>query len=128
MNQLLDQAREVKNLKEDIKHHNATLKQLKEKQEILEAGLYQALIDEDVQKLTIDNQTLYCRQEFYASMPDKERGFDWLRNEGLGDLIYETVNARTLSSAMKERLQNDEEVPDTVVKISTKEKIGMRKA
>lgn len=37
-----------------------------------------------------------------ASMPDKQAGFDWLRANGHGGVIQETVNAQTLAALAKE--------------------------
>jgi hypothetical protein len=41
-----------------------------------------------------------------ASMPDKQSGFEWLRSNGHGGVIQETVNAQTLGALAKE-LNND---------------------
>jgi hypothetical protein len=46
-------------------------------------------------------------QRFSCSMPDKEAGMAWLKANGLGDLIQPTVNAQTLSSAAKKRLEDE---------------------
>jgi hypothetical protein len=46
-------------------------------------------------------------QRYSCSMPDKEAGMAWLKANGLGDLIQPTVNAQTLSSAAKKRLEDD---------------------
>lgn len=50
-------------------------------------------------------------QRFSASMPDKERGKEWLRSNGLGDIIQETINAQTLSSAIKKMIEDDGKDP-----------------
>ena len=54
-----------------------------------------------------------------CSMLDKALGFDWLRGNGHGSLITETVNAQTLASFAKSL--NDEEgteLPDDIFKTS----------
>lgn len=55
-----------------------------------------------------------------------------LRENGLGDLIHETVNANTLSSAMKNLAEeNDDQLPDEfipVINIYEKMDISKRKA
>lgn len=51
----------------------------------------------------------------YASIKEgqKEAAYEWLRNNGLGELITETVNASTLSAAAKHRLEEQAlEMPD----------------
>ena len=50
----------------------------------------------------------------------KDKGFKWLRENGLGDLISETVNAGTLASAMRNMiLDQGIEPPDDVIKVTT---------
>ena len=51
-------------------------------------------------RVTISYKTL-------ASIKDKVAGFEWLRNNGLGDLITETVNASTLAATAK-KMQEEE--------------------
>jgi hypothetical protein len=40
--------------------------------------------------------------------------FDWLRDNRLGDLIQETVNAATLKASLKKRIIEGKEIPDSV--------------
>ena len=46
-----------------------------------------------------------------ASMTDKEAGKDWLRKNGHGDLIIETVNAQTLSAFAKGVIEEGRDLP-----------------
>jgi hypothetical protein len=46
-----------------------------------------------------------------ASMPDKQAGFDWLRGNGHGGVIQETVNAQTLGALAKELNNDGTELP-----------------
>jgi len=46
-----------------------------------------------------------------ASMPDKEAGFDWLRQNEHGGVIQETVNAQTLGALAKELNEEGQELP-----------------
>jgi len=46
-----------------------------------------------------------------ASMPDKEAGFEWLRSNGHGGVIFETVNAQTLGALAKELSNEGTELP-----------------
>ena len=57
---------------------------------------------------------------FSASMIDKERGYEWLRAEGHGGLITETVNSSSLSAFAKDMLENHGvELPDDIFKVGT---------
>lgn len=63
-----------------------------------------------------------------ASMLDKERGFEWLREQGHGDLIQETVNAGTLSSFFRNLLLEEGiEPPDDIFKVSTYKSMSVNK-
>jgi hypothetical protein len=55
-----------------------------------------------------------------ASLVDKVEGFKWLRANGLGDLVQETVNAGTLAAAMRNLiLEQGIDPPPEIVKVST---------
>jgi len=50
---------------------------------------------------------------------DKDAAYQWLRDNGLGDLITSTVNASTLSSAAKNMLENEnKELPSTLFNVA----------
>jgi len=70
-------------------------------------------------KLT-DIGRLSTRPEIYASiMPDmKEDAYDWLREEGHGDLIKGTVNAGTLKAFLKEQIREGVAFPDELFKVT----------
>ncbi len=55
---------------------------------------------EDITKLQVESvgKSFYYLHKASASMPNKEAGYEWLRENGAGDLIVETVNAGTLAS------------------------------
>lgn len=68
---------------------------------------------EDVGRVTVSYR-------YSASMLDKEKGFEWLRNNGLGGIITETVNSSTLSATAKNLLVDEgKELPADVFKTST---------
>lgn len=87
--------------------------------------LYQALEDlsrktipemmaeEGVKTITLEDvgYRFTVSQRFSCSMPDKEAGMEWLRQNGLGDLIQPTVNAQTLSSAVKKMIEDEGREP-----------------
>lgn len=65
-----------------------------------------------------------------ASIPQhmQEKGFQWLRDNGLGDIIKPTTNAKTLSSVLTQFIEETAiSPPDDCVKIHTQEYISMRK-
>lgn len=57
---------------------------------------------------------------FSASIIDKEKGLEWLRGNGHGGLIQETVNSSTLSAFAKDMLENQGiELPPDIFKVGT---------
>ena len=68
-----------------------------------------------------------------SAMPDhKDELFDALRVEGFGSMVYETVNANSLSAFVKEQMaENGDILPgwlDGLVKVYEKTSVGVRKA
>ena len=114
--ELLDRKEELENL---TKENNAA----KEK---LEQDICKMMIDEEKPNTVVDGfnyslsqKVMYSKksEEDLAAL-EKETGlsfFDVLRDQGLGDIIKETVNPRTLQStvaAMKEDLGEDQDLPE----------------
>lgn len=59
----------------------------------------------------------------YASLPaaNKQRGMEWLRKNGLGDLIQETVNAQTLSATAATMMEDEgKELPEDIFSVHMK--------
>jgi hypothetical protein len=125
---IIEQGKKLKVIVEEIGKLDKQLSGLKEQRALLEEDLHDQMVDEGVQKISIEGKTFYPRAEFYASVKNKEQGFDWLKSEGLGNLIYQTVNARSLAKAMRERLEAGEPVPEALVNVTTKKRVGMRSA
>lgn len=55
-----------------------------------------------------------------ASMVEKDGALRWLRTNGLGDLIIETVNSNTLSAQARTMLEAGDELPSEHFRVSTK--------
>lgn len=58
----------------------------------------------------------------------KEKFYEWLRDNGRGDLLQETVNASTLKAAVKGMYKNGEEIPDTMLNVSPFTRASITKA
>lgn len=55
-----------------------------------------------------------------ASIADKAKGYDWLREHGHGDLIQETVNSSSLSAFAKSFIaEKGQDLPPEIFKVST---------
>lgn len=130
--ELLDRKEELENL---TKENNAA----KEK---LEQDICKMMIDEEKPSTIVDGfnyslsqKVMYSKksEEDLAAL-EKETGlsfFDVLRDQGLGDIIKETVNPRTLQNtvaAMKEDLGEDQDLPEDLTQcLSIYEKLTITK-
>lgn len=57
---------------------------------------------------------------YSCTMIDKDKGMEWLRTTGHGDLIQETVNSSTLAAFSKNLLQEEgKELPADLFKVGT---------
>jgi hypothetical protein len=66
---------------------------------------------------------------FSCSMPDKNIGIDWLKSNGHGGIVQETVNSVTLSAFAKDLLENQGiELPADLFKVSTSPYTSITKA
>lgn len=76
-------------------------------------------------------KTFFIGTRFNCSIPHdkREAGFPWLRENNLGALITDTVNARSLSSAIKELIETTGvEPPEDCITIHREKYTTMRKA
>lgn len=73
-------------------------------------------------------KSFYILPKMSASFIDKDAGFKWLQDQGAEDLIQPTVNASTLSSYVK-NLINEEGIdpPEDIVKLNMYNTTGMSK-
>lgn len=61
---------------------------------------------QDMQNFTTSRGTFYINRQTRARVIDTALAFPFLRSSGLGSLIKETVNASSLSSAVKEMVES----------------------
>ena len=117
---------DAKNSESELK---ARYEKVKEKRMAKEIELYKALENEGLQSVrTGDRGTFYRSNMFFASCSKeyKEALFVWLNNVGAGRLIAPDIHPKRLSSFIKERLENDLDIPE-FVSTHFKETIGRRK-
>ena len=77
--------------------------------------LAEAMIEAEITSFKTDNGMSYSLtvKDYYSSNADKrEELFMALRENGLGDIINETVNANTLSAVMRELAEETGELPE----------------
>jgi len=70
---------------------------------------------------TLNGYTVSMSQDFSISIPKdcKHAAYEWLKDNGLGDIITTTVNSSTLKATLKEwDNQNKPMPPDDLIKVS----------
>ena len=109
---LADQLRE---LKETKKYAEQELKEITAEIERVDAELAELMVTSETQNFT-RNGTMFCltnTTRASTAVGRKEELFTALRSAGFGDLVYETVNANSLSAFVKEQTAENEDVlPD----------------
>jgi len=124
--ELLDRKEELAEL---TKENNAA-------KEALEAEICQLMVDEEKPSTVVDGFTYSLQQKTMYSKKSEEAlaaagitFFDVLREQGLGDLIVEKVDPRTLQSSVAAMAEeNDGELPEELVEcLSIYEKLTLSK-
>jgi len=133
-NELFALADELRELKETKKHLEDELKAIGLVIDRVDACLAQRMADAETQNFN-RNGTMFClTSTTRASVVSgrKDELFDALREAGFGDLVYETVNANSLSAFVKEQTtENGDALPqwlDGLVNVFEKTTVGVRKA
>jgi hypothetical protein len=124
-----------------IKHYNhlrlaaAAIKESREAISEMEEQLSREQVPEvmrehNVKTITIEGVgRVTVSYRFGCSMLDKELGLNWLRENGHGGLIIETVNSSTLAAFAKSQLQDaGQELPTNIFKTSTSPYTSITKA
>lgn len=133
-NAMFELADRLKELREAKKAAEEELKSINAEIDDVEYRLSELMISSETQNFTRAG-TMFClstttRASAAAGM--KEELFDALRSKGFGELIYETVNANSLSAFVKEQIaENGDELPDWLkglVNVFEKTTVTVRKA
>ena len=133
-NDLFALADELRELKETKKRLEEQLKAVGLDIDRIDADLAKRMIDAETQNFT-RNGTMFCLTNSVrasATAGRKEELFEALRAAGYGDLVYETVNANSLSAFVKEQTtENRDALPEWLTGLVTvfeKTTVGVRKA
>jgi len=128
---LADQLRE---LKETKKYAEQELKEITAEIDRVDAALAELMVTSETQNFTRSG-TMFCltsTTRASAAAGRKEELFTALRSAGFGDLVYETVNANSLSAFVKEQTAENEDVLPNwlggLVNVFEKTTVGVRKA
>jgi len=131
MFELADELKRLRDLKTDLE---GQVKEVNEKIDATDYRLSELMAETETQNFTRAG-TMFClttKTRASAVAGSKEGLFTALRTQGYGDLVYETVNANSLSSFVKERIEeNGDALPEWLiglVSVFDKTTVGVRKA
>ena len=125
----MNKLHQVIELKNEVKDAETEIKLCKQQLAQLEEETFQIMENHGIQNISVGGYMLYRKTAIYCSVKadNKPAAYDWLETEGYNQLFQKTVNARTLTAAMKELMTSGGEIPDEFINVSTKNQIGMRK-
>ena len=131
MFELADRLRALRDEKADAEQR---LKELNAEIDEVDFSLSELMAESETQNFTRSG-TMFClttKTRASATAGRKEELFSALRAEGYGDLVYETVNANSLSAFVKEQItENGDTIPDWLnglVNVFEKTTVGVRKS
>jgi butyrate kinase len=131
---MFELAEQLKELKDFKKSTEQELKEINDRIDETEYRLSELMAETETQNFTRGGVMFYLTGTTRASAAAgmKEELFDALRSKGFGELIYETVNANSLSAFVKEQIaENGDELPDWLkglVNVFEKTTVTVRKA
>ena len=131
---MFELADRLKALRDEKKDAEQSLKDLNSTIDDVDFQLASLMADTETQNFTRSG-VMFClttATRASAAADRKDDLFEALRTEGYGGLIYETVNANSLSAFVKEQTaENDDVLPDWLsglVNVFEKTTVGVRKA
>ena len=132
-NEMFKLAEKLKALKDEKADLETRLKEVNATIDSVDFELATMMMDSETQNFTVAG-TMFCltnKVRASAVADRKEELYETLRNEGYGDLVYETVNANSLSAFVKEQMEEHDDVPEWLnglVNVFEKTTVGVRKA
>ena len=132
--QMFELADKLKTLRDAKKDAEQRVKELNAEIEEVDYELSEMMANSETQNFTRCG-TMFClttATRASAAAGRKDELYDALKQIGFGDLVYETVNANSLSAFVREQIaENDDALPewlDGLVNVFEKTSVGVRKA
>lgn len=107
---------------------------IKEEADKLQEALLEAFASDSIDNVTADGHVVYLHRQLWAALEPgatKEDVIAGLRASGEEHFVYETYNHQTISAWLREKEDNDEELPESLQGVLTgveKYSIRVRKA
>jgi len=131
---MFELADRLKNLRDAKKDAEQRVKELNAEIDEVDYELSELMAETETQNFTRSG-TMFClttATRASATAGKKDELYSLLKENGYGDLVYETVNANSLSAFVKEQMaENNDLLPDWLeglVSVYEKTSVGVRKA
>lgn len=132
-NKMFDLADRLKELRTSKKETEQQVKNINAQIDEVDFALSELMAETETQSFSRAGTLFYLNTTTRASGVTERKTdlYDTLKKEGFGDLVYETVNANSLSAFVKEQIsENEDQLPswlDGLVKVYEKTTVGVRK-
>ena len=126
-------ADELSELRDRKKALGDELKAVNDRITELEEQLASKMVEEEIQSFQRSGKTFYVTTKVFANaVPErKAQLFAWLKENGFGDMVQETVNSQTLAAWVREQLADSDQLPEglgELINVYEKTTVGVRKA
>jgi transposase-like protein len=102
---------EASKLRANLEHQ---LDRVKAELKTLADTLTEDFVTHDMQRARINGMTVYLQNQTWAKAPDVERAKKDLTEMGAGYLVKEQISTQSLSAWVRERIKQDEPVPESI--------------
>lgn len=119
--------KKFKSLKIDLELASTVKTNIQKEYDFLRFNILPKLMDEqDITNMAVEMEgggkpvRVRIQDEIYASIPAplRPKAYEWLKENGLSELIIETVNASSLKALVKEKTEKGESLPEDLFKIT----------
>lgn len=113
LSELATELRELKDRKEELEEQLTAVKARTRAIEVHD--LPEAMEDKEIDKFTVDGVgTVSVNTKVYSNIrkEDRERWYQWLRENGNADVIVDWVFPGTQNAFIKERIETGQDYPD----------------
>lgn len=117
---LLEYAKEMRKLQDIKEQLSEELKNINIRLDELRLKLIPDLMaEEDIRNVTFEGiGRVQLAFDVYASIKDKEKGYEWLRESGYEDVIKPYIQPSTFTALVKEAMKKGESFPEEIFNIS----------
>lgn len=119
---LIDLIREMDRVQQQKDHLDSELKKINSRFDYLRLAAVPNKMDEEgIDNITIEGVgRLGLTSDAYVSIKAgmKDQAWQWLSDNGHGDLITETINPSSLKAAVKQMISKAEEVPEDLFNVT----------